>query len=156
MLFGFYEDGDVDKKSQDGESEGKVDVFREQGLNVLQTVYSGAIEALPLSFSLRTRFLDILEATELVYSEDMQKTILDDMKRNFSKAPMYWDWLARLEIAESKGVNPLQLGKAIQVLTSLNVCRLQVMKLIFHCMLYCNASCYMKYFHLTHIAFLGL
>ncbi|KAL8461458.1 hypothetical protein ACS0TY_032796 [Phlomoides rotata] len=117
LFMALNEDGNVDKKSssQDGESEGKVDVFREQGLNIIQTVYGGALEALPLAFSLRTRFLDILEATELVYSEDMRRKILDDMKRDFSKEALYWDWLARVEVADSKGVNPLKLGKAVQV-----------------------------------------
>lgn len=117
LFMSLDENGDVDKRSssQDGDSEGKLDVFREQGLNVLDTVYSGAIEALPVAFSLRTRFLAILEATELVYSEDMRKRIHDDMKRDFSKEPRYWDWLARAEIADPKGVNPLQLGKAVQV-----------------------------------------
>lgn len=143
LFMALNEDGDVDKKSssQDGESEGKVDVFREQALNILQTVYGGAMEALPLAFNLRTRFLDILEATELVYSEDMRKKILDDMKRDFSKEPLYWDWLARVEIPNPKGVNPLQLGKAVQVLTSRNVCGLHTLKLIFHCMFFFNASC---------------
>ncbi|KAH6787763.1 U3 small nucleolar RNA-associated-like protein [Perilla frutescens var. hirtella] len=111
------ENGDVDKRSnsQDGDSEGKLDMFREHGLNVLDAIYSGAIEALPSVFSLRTRFLAILDATELVYSEEMRKKILDDMRRDFSKEPQYWDWLARVEIADSEGVNPLQLGKAVQV-----------------------------------------
>ncbi|KAH6777263.1 U3 small nucleolar RNA-associated-like protein [Perilla frutescens var. frutescens] len=111
------ENGDVDKRSnsQDGDSEGKLHMFREHGLNVLDAIYSGAIEALPSVFSLRTRFLAILDATELVYSEEMRKKILDDMRRDFSKEPQYWDWLARVEIADSEGVNPLQLGKAVQV-----------------------------------------
>ncbi|KAH6823502.1 U3 small nucleolar RNA-associated-like protein [Perilla frutescens var. hirtella] len=111
------ENGDVDKRSnsQDSDSEGKLDMFREHGLNVLDAIYSGAIEALPSAFSLRTRFLAILDATELVYSEEMRKKILDDMRRDFSKEPQYWDWLARVEIADSEGVNPLQLGKAVQV-----------------------------------------
>lgn len=123
LFMALTENGNVDKTSspQDGESEGKLDVFREHGLNILQTIYSGAIEALPTAFSLRTRFLDILEATELVYSEDMRTNILGDMKRDFSEEPLYWDWLARVEIAGAQGVNPMQLGKAVQVLTSDNV-----------------------------------
>lgn len=136
LFMSLDENGDVDKKcsSQDGDPEGKLDVFREQGLNVLDTVYSGAIEALPIAFSLRTRFLSILEATELVYSEDMRKRILDDMKRDFSKEPLYWDWLARAEIADSKVVNPLQLGKAVQVLTFGNIWCCKLIRLICYCM----------------------
>ncbi|KAK4439356.1 hypothetical protein Salat_0270500 [Sesamum alatum] len=117
LFMALNESGDADKRSglQDGESEGKVDVFREHGLNILQTVYSGAIEALPTSFSVRTRFLEILEATDLAHSEDMREKILNDMKRDFSKEPLYWDWLARVEIADLKGINEKQLSKAVQV-----------------------------------------
>ncbi|KAL2495409.1 RNA-proCES [Forsythia ovata] len=100
---------------QDGESEGKVDVFREHGLNVLRTVYNSAIEALPTSFSLRTKILEILEATNLAHSEDMRNEILNDMKKDFSKEPKYWDWLARLETTDFKEINHKQLSKAIQV-----------------------------------------
>ncbi|KAL1560081.1 U3 small nucleolar RNA-associated protein 6 [Salvia divinorum] len=37
------------------------------------------------------------------------------MKKDFSKEPQYWDWLARVEIAEGKGVNSVQLSRAVQV-----------------------------------------
>lgn len=118
LFMALNESGDADKRSslQDGEREGKLDVFREHGLNILQTVYSGAIEALPTSFSVRTRFLEILEAIDLAHSEDMRKKILNDMTRDFSKEPLYWDWLARVEIADLKGINAEQLSKAVQVL----------------------------------------
>ncbi|XP_065880160.1 uncharacterized protein [Euphorbia lathyris] len=112
-----------DELNVNGEdSEGKVDLFREQGLNILQTIYSGAVEALPGSMSLRKRLLEILEATELAHSEDMRNTILNDMKRDFCKDAEYWDWLARLEMTDcrskqemSDGIMPLQLQKAIEV-----------------------------------------
>lgn len=117
LFMSLNENGDVDKKSgsQDGESEEKVDVFREHGLNFLDTIYSSAIKALPTAFSLRTRFLAILDSTELVNSEEMRNKILNDLKMDFSKEPQYWDWLARVEIADSTGVNSVQLGKAVQV-----------------------------------------
>ncbi|KAL3820725.1 hypothetical protein ACJIZ3_006630 [Penstemon smallii] len=109
-------ENDGKKSSLDsGESEEKVDMLQEHGMNILQTVYSGAIEALPTAFSLRTRFLEIMESMVLAHSEDMRKKILDDMKRDFSEKPLYWDWLARVEIADSKRINAEQLGKAIQV-----------------------------------------
>ncbi|VVA98647.1 unnamed protein product [Arabis nemorensis] len=99
----------------------KVDVFREQGSNVLQAIYGGAIEALPSSFDLRKRFLEILEATDMAHSDEMRNTILSDLKRDFSKDPEYWNWLARHEmsdgISKETGVefaNP-ELQKAIQV-----------------------------------------
>ncbi|WCJ20194.1 hypothetical protein M5689_002444 [Euphorbia peplus] len=112
-----------DEENVDGEeSEGKVDLFREQGVNILQTIYSGAIEALPGSMSVRKRLFEILEATELAHSEDMRNRILNDMKRDFCKDAEYWDWLARLEMTDSRkkqdmsdSIVPPQLQKAIEV-----------------------------------------
>lgn len=83
------------------EAEKQPDLFREQGSNILQTVYCGAVEALPCSFSLRKRFLEILEATDLAHSEELRKEMLSDIKRDFSKDPEYWDWLARLGVGDS-------------------------------------------------------
>ncbi|CAH9079524.1 unnamed protein product [Cuscuta europaea] len=96
----------IDLKSEDGkplnpqdvEEKDKVDLFQENGLRILQTVYASAIESIPSSFSLRIRFLDILEATGLGCSGDMRMKILDDLKKDFSKAPEYWDWLAKTEM----------------------------------------------------------
>ncbi|KAI3495187.1 hypothetical protein L1887_37401 [Cichorium endivia] len=90
-----YKDLDV----QNEELKQKINVFREQGLNILQTVYKCAVEALPSSFTMRTQILEILEATNLANSETMQKEILSDMKNEFSKEPGYWDWLAKYEAA---------------------------------------------------------
>lgn len=104
---------------QDGESEGKLDLFREHGLSILRTVYSGAVEALPSNFNLRTRFIEILEATNLDHSEEMRKEILDEMKRDFSKEPEYWEWLARLNskrtVDRGEEIKLSRLDKAIQV-----------------------------------------
>ncbi|PWA65497.1 hypothetical protein CTI12_AA332780 [Artemisia annua] len=100
----------------------KIDVFRKKGMNALQAVYKSAVDALPSSFSLRTQFLEILEATNLTNSESMQKEILDDMKNEFSKDAGYWDWLAKYEAAGRRSgqdviseVTPDQLCKAIKV-----------------------------------------
>lgn len=119
---------DGDKKSDKAldilnrESKKNLDLFREQGLSVLQAIYRSAVEALPTSFSLRTRFLEILEAIDLAHSEEMQQEILADIKKDFSKEPEYWDWLARLETAglgstqdTSREITPEHLWKAIQV-----------------------------------------
>ncbi|KAL8198161.1 hypothetical protein R6Q57_029969 [Mikania cordata] len=107
---------------QNEELKQKIDIFREQGLNILQTVYKCAVEALPSSFSLRTQFLEILEATNLANSENMQKEILADMKNDFLKEPAYWDWLAKYEAAgrkstqdERKEIMPDLLFNAIEV-----------------------------------------
>ncbi|CAE6172083.1 unnamed protein product [Arabidopsis arenosa] len=116
------EDGDEDSNVEDVEDvTEKVDVFREKGSNVLQTIYSGAVEALPSSFELRKRFLEILEATDLAHSDEIRNTILSDLKRDFCKDPEYWNWLARHEMsgcinkeAGLEFANP-QMQKAIQV-----------------------------------------
>lgn len=104
---------------QDGESEEKLDLFREHGLGILRTVYSSAVEALPSNFNLRTRFIEILEATNLDHSEEMRKEILDEMNRDFSKEPEYWEWLARLNskrtVDKGEGIKLSWLDKAIQV-----------------------------------------
>lgn len=104
---------------QDGESEEKLALFQEHGLSILRTVYSGAVEALPSNFNLRTRFIEILEATNLDHSEEMRKEILDEMNRDFSKEPEYWEWLARLNskrtVDKGEGIKLSWLDKAIQV-----------------------------------------
>ncbi|XP_071714040.1 uncharacterized protein [Rutidosis leptorrhynchoides] len=97
-LFMSIDEGDEVYKELDVQNEElkqKIDVFREQGLNILQTIYKCAVEAIPSSFGLRTQFLEILEATNLANSESMQNEILADMKKEFCKEPGYWDWLAR-------------------------------------------------------------
>ncbi|XP_010529444.1 PREDICTED: U3 small nucleolar RNA-associated protein 6 homolog [Tarenaya hassleriana] len=106
---------------EDDDTSEKVDVFQEKGSDVLQTIYSGAVEALPSSFSLRQRFLEILDGTDLARSEEIRNPILSDMKRDFCREPGYWDWLARYEMSDSisrgtsKGIVNSQLQKAIQV-----------------------------------------
>ncbi|XP_028093978.1 U3 small nucleolar RNA-associated protein 6 homolog isoform X2 [Camellia sinensis] len=122
MVLDEKRENDKESNVQNGESNKKLDLFQEHGLSILRTVYSGAVEALPSSFSLRTRFIEILEATDLAHSEEMLNEILADMKRDFSKEPEYWDWLARLETTDSKStqkmgkeIMPCQLEKAIQV-----------------------------------------
>ncbi|XP_015866930.2 uncharacterized protein LOC107404490 [Ziziphus jujuba] len=106
---------------ESGDTKKRVDLFREQGFSVLKTIYAGAVEALPSSLTLRKRFLDILDATDLAHSEDMRKEILSEMKRDFSTEPEYWDWLARLEydpesIKEmSEELMLSQIQKAVQV-----------------------------------------
>lgn len=117
------ERGNTDLSNVNAEdSEGSVDIFREQGLNILEIVYSGAVEALPASMSLRKQLFEILEGTELAHAEDMRNRMLNDMKRDFCKDPEYWDWLARLKITDStskqemnESVLPQHLHKAIEV-----------------------------------------
>lgn len=84
-------------QGEDEELEKNPDFFREQGYNILRTVYLSSIDALPSSLSLRKKFIEILEATDVAHSEEMQKEILADMKRDFSQDSSYWDWLARFK-----------------------------------------------------------
>ncbi|KAK2644522.1 hypothetical protein Ddye_019717 [Dipteronia dyeriana] len=115
--------GNVDGSNVENlEPEKKLDLFREQGLRVLQTIYSGAIEALPSSFILRQRFFEILDGTDLAQSEDMREELLSDMKRDFSKDPEYWDWLAKLDMTDSSSKHEMsedtklsQMQNAVQV-----------------------------------------
>lgn len=112
---------DNDGSDVETESKNKLDLFREQGSNILETIYSGAIEALPSSFSLRKRVLEILEAMDLAHSEEMQSKILQDIKRDFATEPEFWDWLARLQCNPEnvQGMNDTkeisQIKKAVQV-----------------------------------------
>lgn len=121
-LFMALDEEKEDKASdvQNLESEEQSDLFKERGLSILQTVYNGAIEALPSSFNLRTRFLEILEAIDLPDSDNMRNTIFSDLERDFSKQPEYWDWLARRgsldlksEAAEEGSLD--HLSKAVKV-----------------------------------------
>lgn len=103
------------------ESKKNQELFAEHGMNIFRTVYGGAIEAVPSSLNLRKRFFEILEGTDLSHYEDMCEEILNDMKRDFSTEPEFWDWLARhecnLEIGResSQEIMVPQVQKAIQV-----------------------------------------
>ncbi|KAJ1427181.1 U3 small nucleolar RNA-associated protein 6 [Sesbania bispinosa] len=116
-----------EKESNDGpdvesdESKKKQDILGEHGMNIFRTVYSGAVEAVPSSLSLRKRFFEILEGLNLSHYEDMCEEILNDMKRDFSTEPEFWDWLARHECdlenvkETSEEIIVPQVQKAIQV-----------------------------------------
>ncbi|XP_047335042.1 U3 small nucleolar RNA-associated protein 6 homolog [Impatiens glandulifera] len=104
---------EVEPDAQQGEL--KIDLFQEQGLSILSTVYSSAVEALPSNFGLRVRFLEVLEGIDLARSGEIRNQILADMRKDFSNEPEYWNWLA-LEESRSKSADPAsQLDKAIQV-----------------------------------------
>nr|XP_023919476.1 U3 small nucleolar RNA-associated protein 6 homolog [Quercus suber]POF25254.1 u3 small nucleolar rna-associated protein 6 like [Quercus suber] len=125
-LFMSLKDEEENNDGANVENEGlkmKVDLFRQQGLSVLETIYSAAVKALPSSFSLRKRLFEILEATDLAHSEEKREEMLNDMKRDFSTEPEYWDWLAKLEIVGPKSTQDMseqkivlsQVQKTIQV-----------------------------------------
>ncbi|KAK7292424.1 hypothetical protein RIF29_08203 [Crotalaria pallida] len=96
--------------------------FEELGMKIFRTVYDEAIEAVPSSITLRKRFFEILEGTNLAHAEDVRKEILNDMKRDFSTEPEFWDWLARhecdLENVQEETIEEViipQVQKAVQV-----------------------------------------
>uniref|UniRef100_A0A6N2KX00 U3 small nucleolar RNA-associated protein 6 N-terminal domain-containing protein n=1 Tax=Salix viminalis TaxID=40686 RepID=A0A6N2KX00_SALVM len=70
---------DEERGNDDGSNAGtevsgkKLNLFQEKGMSILETIYTGAVEALPSSFGLRKRLLEILEATGLAHSEEMRK-----------------------------------------------------------------------------------
>ncbi|MBA0864271.1 hypothetical protein Goshw_001246 [Gossypium schwendimanii] len=116
------EDKENNDHVSDEESEKKLDLFSEHASGLLKTIYGGAIQALPSSFSLRKQFLEILESIEVADSEELRIEILRDMKRDFSADPEYWDWLARLEMPDAsitgeknEGAMHSRLQKAVQV-----------------------------------------
>ncbi|RDX88189.1 U3 small nucleolar RNA-associated protein 6-like protein, partial [Mucuna pruriens] len=122
LFMSLDEKGDDDGENiGSDESEKKQELFAEHGMNLFRTVYEGAVEAVPSSLSLRKRFFEILEATNLSHYEDMCKEILNDMKRDFSTQPEFWDWLARHECDLendkdiSEEVTIPQVEKAVQV-----------------------------------------
>ncbi|XP_027329468.1 U3 small nucleolar RNA-associated protein 6 homolog [Abrus precatorius] len=92
-----------EKENYDGpniesdESKKNQELFEEHGMNIFRTVYSGAVDAVPSSLSLRKRFFEILEGTNLSSYEDMCNEMLNHMKRDFSTQPEFWDWLVRHE-----------------------------------------------------------
>lgn len=107
---------------QNGEAEKKVDLFQKQGLVILQTIYSGAIEMLPSSLSLRKRLFEILDSINLSDSEELREKVLGDMKRDFSTDPEYWDWLAKHQITDFESLQDIdeerlhsEVRKAIKV-----------------------------------------
>lgn len=96
--------GDDNFDVQKEDSCKKLDVFREQGFKLFEKIYEAAIDAIPSSFSLRKRFLEIVEATELAHSEEMRAEILAHMKRDFSEDFEYWNWLAQNKLKDPQSI----------------------------------------------------
>ncbi|KAL1334590.1 hypothetical protein HN51_063539 [Arachis hypogaea] len=115
-------DNSDEQNVEGGELRQKQELFEEHGMNIYRTVYEGALEAVPSSLSLRKRFFEILEGTNLAHYEDLRKDILHDMKRDFSTKPEFWNWLARQEcdienmlVDISEEVLDPRVQKAVQV-----------------------------------------
>ncbi|KAL2923067.1 U3 small nucleolar RNA-associated protein 6-like protein [Bienertia sinuspersici] len=95
-------DDDLDGPMTD--SSKKLDAFLDQGKALFHKIYEGAIVAIPSSFSLRKSFLEIVEATDLAHSEELRTEILAHMRRDFSKEPEYWNWLAQIKLKDQHSI----------------------------------------------------
>jgi len=117
------DDGPEDSKRAGDALEEKEDMFWRQGLLIIQTIYHGAVEALPSSLTLRKKFLEILNSVDLAHSDELKIEVLDDVKKDFSHCEDYWDWFARLQLTDLNNPNGLKgkdalsnkLNKSIQV-----------------------------------------
>ncbi|VAH46642.1 unnamed protein product [Triticum turgidum subsp. durum] len=120
LFMSLDEQGDSPKESglEDVALEDKEDLFWQQGVLIIRTIYHGAMEALPSSLTLRKKILDILNSVELAHSEELRLEVMDDLKKDFSHNEDYWDWLARLQLSDS--TNSSTLNKKEAVLNKLN------------------------------------
>ncbi|XP_008778548.1 U3 small nucleolar RNA-associated protein 6 homolog isoform X2 [Phoenix dactylifera] len=107
---------------QEGALEKKENLFWQQGSMILQTIYHGAVEALPSSMSLRKRFLEILDSVDLAHSDELKIEVMENFKKDFSHDVDYWDWIARLQVSNSANHKDLKrevvlskLDRAVQV-----------------------------------------
>ncbi|KAM3366628.1 hypothetical protein ACQJBY_015798 [Aegilops geniculata] len=120
LFMSLDEQGDSPKESglEDVALEDKEDLFWQQGVLIIRTIYHGAMEALPSSLTLRKKILEILNSVELAHSEELRLEVMDDLKKDFSHNEDYWDWLARLQLSDS--INSSTLNKKEAVLNKLN------------------------------------
>ncbi|KAJ4753404.1 U3 small nucleolar RNA-associated protein 6-like protein [Rhynchospora pubera] len=88
------------------------DPFWKKGLLMLRIIYRGAVDAVPDSFHLRKRFLEILSAAYLGDTDQLNDEIMADLRRDFSKDEAFWDWLARLQIGDVKDLKALTSDEA--------------------------------------------
>uniref|UniRef100_A0A0E0JUE7 Suppressor of forked domain-containing protein n=1 Tax=Oryza punctata TaxID=4537 RepID=A0A0E0JUE7_ORYPU len=123
MSLNEQDEGPEESGSRGVALEGKEDLFWQQGLLIIQTIYHGATEALPSSLTLRKKFLEILNSVDLAHSDELKVEVMDDLKKDFSDSEDYWDWLARLQLSDSTSSSNFnrkealsnKLNKSIQV-----------------------------------------
>jgi len=103
---------------KEGAAEKKDNPFSQQGSEILQTIYHGAVKALPSSINLRKRFLEVLDTVDLAHSDNLRNEVIQDFKKDFSHDELYWDWRARLEILDARKSDEeflLKLNRAVEV-----------------------------------------
>lgn len=111
----------------EGALEKREQLFLQQGALVLQTIYHGAIEAIPLSKTLRLKFVEILDAVNITHCDKLKVEVLENLKKDFLHDEDYWDWFAQLQIGYISDLNNSEssklltkLDRAIQVSCTLN------------------------------------
>jgi U3 small nucleolar RNA-associated protein 6 len=126
LFMSLDEQGAEESGLQGVDLEEKEDLFWQQGLLIIRTIYHGAMEALPSSLTLRKKILEILNSVELAHSEELRLEVMDDLKKDFSHDEDYWDWFARLQLSDSTNSSNKKeallnkLNKSIQVKTLLH------------------------------------
>lgn len=89
------------------------DAFWKKGLLMLRVIYRGAVEAVPESFELRKKFLEILDAANLGDTNQLKEEVMDDLRRDFSKEEGFWNWFARVQIGDVKDLEGLSKDEAV-------------------------------------------
>ncbi|KAF3325438.1 U3 small nucleolar RNA-associated protein 6 [Carex littledalei] len=107
-------------EERDGNS--SQDAFWKKGLLMLRVIYRGAVEAVPESFELRKKFLEILDAANLGDTNQLKQEMMDNLRRDFSKEEGFWNWFARVQIGDVKDLEGLsrddtvsKINKAVEV-----------------------------------------
>ncbi|CAM0905137.1 unnamed protein product [Alopecurus aequalis] len=121
LFMSLDEQGAEESGLQGVDLEEKEDLFWQQGLLIIRTIYHGAMEAIPSSLTLRKKILEILNSVELAHSEELRLEVMDDLKKDFSHDEDYWDWFARIQLSDptnssnKKEALLNKLNKSIQV-----------------------------------------
>ncbi|XP_042376383.1 U3 small nucleolar RNA-associated protein 6 homolog [Zingiber officinale] len=97
----------------EGALEKREELFLQQGALVLQTIYHGAIEAIPLSITLRQKFVEIFDAANITLCDKLKVEVLEHLKKDFLHNEDYWDWFAQLQIGYISDLNNSESSKLL-------------------------------------------
>jgi U3 small nucleolar RNA-associated protein 6 len=89
------------------------DPFWKKGLLMLHIIYQGAVEAVPESFELRKKFLEILYAASLGDTNKLKEEVMNDLRRDFSKDEGFWNWFAWVQIGGIKDLEESSTDEAV-------------------------------------------
>lgn len=99
--------------NEEREATSSEDPFWKKGLLMLHIIYQGAVDAVPESFELRKKFLEILDAANLGDTNRLKEEVMDDLRRDFSKDEGFWNWFARVQIGDAKDLEGLSRDEAV-------------------------------------------